>query len=215
MIVIKSASVFPLAMSLLPVLLLHACSLLPVSMDPHLSGLVQSVEGQPRILRIGVYRALGERSGLEPGDTILTGAGDALVVRMRDGTRISLGERTQLDLPDSQASAGDTAWTLIDGLLLVEAGGGFGGRRADFSLHTPLATLTAGSRAGWAVNLDATGRLSICLLEAGRLVVSSRWDTRVLSAAGSGVVVPLDAAPEAVSGCTDNDWLGGLQSRLP
>jgi hypothetical protein len=106
----------------------------PVGTVMHTSGVLFAHHESGRV------KALAPRSGVERGDTLVSGKGAYAMVRLADGSTVTLR-------PESQLRIGHREWTLVAGAVRINTAADPGLANASPTLATPLGTITVGANA--------------------------------------------------------------------
>jgi hypothetical protein len=106
-------------------------------------GSVTKLRGQARAVRAGQNVMLAESTKIEAGDGIVTGPDARLKIQFKDGSIITLGENSKLNIDTAKfnGSKRDIAATLLDGVVraaVAKAGDG-----SNFQISSSLVTSAA------------------------------------------------------------------------
>lgn len=106
-------------------------------------GAVTKLRGQARAVRGGQNVMLAEGTKIESGDGVVTGPDARLKVQFKDGSIITLGENSKLNIDKAkfEGSKRDIAATLLDGVVraaVAKAGAG-----SNFQVSSSLVTSAA------------------------------------------------------------------------
>jgi hypothetical protein len=138
------------------------------------------------------------------GDTVITGEGARVLLRLADGSTIKLGENGRLSLADLGKQRGTTAKELVTASLDVLAGAfrfttsalyKFRGER---DVKVRIATITAGIRGTDVWGKAAADRDIVCLIE-GKIAVTRGADSFTMDEPLSFFIAPRNAPPLPVA----------------
>jgi len=106
-------------------------------------GSVTKLRGQARVVRSGGNVMLAEGAPIEAGDGVVTGPDARLKIQFKDGSIITLGENSKLNIETAkfEGSKRDIAATLLDGVVraaVAKAGAG-----SNFEIGSSLVTSAA------------------------------------------------------------------------
>jgi hypothetical protein len=106
-------------------------------------GSVTKLRGQARVARSGGNVMLAEGTKIEAGDGVVTGPDARLKIQFKDGSIITLGENSKLNIDKAkfEGSKRDIAATLLDGVVraaVAKAGAG-----SNFEISSSLVTSAA------------------------------------------------------------------------
>ena len=106
-------------------------------------GSVSKLRGQARVVRGGGNVMLAEGKAIEAGDGVVTGPDARLKIQFKDGSIITLGENSKLNIDTAkfEGAKRDIAATLLDGVVraaVAKAGAG-----SNFEIGSSLVTSTA------------------------------------------------------------------------
>jgi hypothetical protein len=106
-------------------------------------GSVTKLRGQARVARNGGNVMLAEGTKIESGDGVVTGPDARLKIQFKDGSIITLGENSKLNIETAkfEGSKRDIAATLLDGVVraaVAKAGAG-----SNFEISSSLVTSAA------------------------------------------------------------------------
>jgi hypothetical protein len=106
-------------------------------------GAVAKLRGQARAVRSGQNVMLAEGTEIESGDGVVTGPDARLKIRFKDGSVITLGENSKLDIDKAKfdGSKRDIAATLLEGV--VRAAVAKAGQGSSFEVSSSLVTSAA------------------------------------------------------------------------
>jgi hypothetical protein len=106
-------------------------------------GSVTKLRGQARAVRGGGNAMLAEGEKIEAGDGIVTGPDARLKIQFKDGSVITLGENSKLNIETAkfEGSKRDIAATLLDGV--VRAAVAKAGEGSNFEISSSLVTSAA------------------------------------------------------------------------
>jgi hypothetical protein len=106
-------------------------------------GSVSKIKGQARVARGGKNVMLAEGTGIEVGDGVVTGPDARLKIQFKDGSILTLGENTKLNIDKAkfEGSKRDIAATLLDGV--VRAAVAKAGEGSNFQVGSSLVTSAA------------------------------------------------------------------------
>ena len=169
-------------------------------------GLVDGVKGEVFFGRAdGSYVAAEKDTPLYAGDVIETGQG-RIALTLADGTRVSLGEQTQLGIEhllyDPARKIGEIALSVEAGAVSFVAGEIGRGNLDAFTLHTPAAIVGVREAAG-ALRVGASGETTAVLLPrargpAGEITLVNGGGMKMLDEANEGATASgYDIAPAA------------------
>ncbi len=167
-------------------------------------GLVDGVKGEVFFGRAdGSYVAAEKDTPLYAGDIIETGQG-RIALTLADGTRVSLGEQTQLGIEhllyDPARKTGEIALSVETGAVSFVAGEIGRGNLDAFTLHTPAAIVGVREAAG-ALRVGASGETTAVLLPrakgaAGEIALINGGGMKTLDEANEGATASgYDIAP--------------------
>jgi hypothetical protein len=88
----------------------------------------------------GRVKVLAPRSGVGRGDTLVSGKGAYAMVKLVDGSAVTLR-------PESQLRIGHLEWTLVAGAVRINTAADPGRANVSPTLATPLGTITVGANA--------------------------------------------------------------------
>ena len=106
-------------------------------------GAVTKLRGQARVVRTGGNVMLAEGAAIESGDGVVTGPDARLKIQFKDGSVITLGENSKLNIDKAKfdGSKRDIAATLLDGI--VRAAVAKAGEGSKFEVSSSLVTSAA------------------------------------------------------------------------
>lgn len=106
-------------------------------------GAVTKLRGQARVARGGGNVMLAEGTKIESGDGVVTGPDARLKIQFKDGSIITLGENSKLNIDKAkfEGSKRDIAATLLDGV--VRAAVAKAGEGSNFQVSSSLVTSAA------------------------------------------------------------------------
>ena len=106
-------------------------------------GTVSKIKGQARVARDGKNVMLAEGAEIQSGDGVVTGPDARLKLQFKDGSILTLGENTKLNIDKAKfdGSKRDIAATLLDGV--VRAAVAKAGEGSNFEVSSSLITSAA------------------------------------------------------------------------
>jgi len=106
-------------------------------------GSVTKLRGQARVARAGGNVMLAEGTKIEAGDGVVTGPDARLKIQFKDGSVITLGENSKLNIDTAkfEGAKRDIAATLLDGV--VRAAVAKAGEGSNFQVSSSLVTSAA------------------------------------------------------------------------
>jgi len=106
-------------------------------------GSVTKLRGQARVARSGGNVMLAEGTKIEAGDGVVTGPDARLKIQFKDGSVITLGENSKLNIETAkfEGTKRDIAATLLDGV--VRAAVAKAGEGSNFAVSSSLVTSAA------------------------------------------------------------------------
>ncbi len=184
--------------TLLLLMLLSGCALPGGEVVDGRIGLVTSAEGEPGVFRGNRYIALGVRSAIEAGDTLITGPEDSVSLTLSDGTELSAGRDTQLDIHEYVflKSGGQLRLSVSSGNVLVSLGKIMRRQEATFTLTTPFADISAQRPSQfWLGHETEPSRLNVLLLNNEALSVGNEFGVVDLSGARQATTTQFGIRP--------------------
>ncbi|MGB0697341.1 MAG: FecR family protein [Rhodospirillaceae bacterium] len=141
------------------------------------------------------YRTLSVSDGVQYGDTLSTGSGAKLLVDLRDGSELTLGEDTVVILDDLVIQEEQTSgvMTVMSGVFLLA--GGEQTKHENMVIKTPIATIGIRGTSVWGGEIN--GQFGVLLRE-GEVTVTTPRGSVVLDEPGEGTFISHSgAAPTA------------------
>lgn len=154
------------------------------------AGNVSRVQGEAQALRFGLPVQLALGAPVMSGDLLMTGPGARLEVDFLDGTRLTLGENTHLDIDHYAFDPDEAALSLhmTVGVFRVVSGAIAEINPDKFAVSTPLAAIGIRGTDFWGGYLEKD-QLSVLLISGSGVTVTSQVGTVLIQNPGQGVTV--------------------------
>lgn len=175
---------------------------------------VDGVQMPVWIERNGLRKPLTQGQFLQNRDRLFTGADARLLVRLADGSKVSLGENTELHL-NALGLREDSVFTgaleLVQGVFRLTTGTSPDPR----AINVRIATMTAGVRAA-----DIWGRANergvlFCLLQGSAAVVQAKDEMRTISDASACYTTSRGGMLKQVGDMSaEQVWKGTLETQM-
>ena len=164
-------------------------------------GTVSVVSGEVSWARNGAPVLLQRGDALSTGDVVVTGSAGRVVLRMNDGSAITLGADTELRIAEwryiSGADDNSALFELTEGVFRFITGLITRQQNPDLMVRTPAATIGIRGTDFWGGYLDPDA-LDVLLIEGEHaLEIRNEQGAVLIRDAGFGVTVSGDAAPAA------------------
>lgn len=164
-------------------------------------GVIVTTIGPADWFRDGQSLRLGRGDALVAGDKVVTGTDTRLVLRMNEGSLITLGAGTSLQFTDWHYSKGrsDNAARLdmAEGFFRFVTGLITQQDHPDLTVATPSGTIGIRGTDFWGGYLDATTLDVVLLAGSHRLEISNDYGAVFISSPGDGVSVVAGEKPAA------------------
>lgn len=183
---------------------------------PALAGTVQQLQGGALVNRTTTSANLGKDSQVQAGDRIVTGRNTRVVLRMIDGSLLTLGENTEFAINDyrysAQARQGTAHLELIRGVFRAVTGAIGKLPQRDFTVRTATATIGIRGTDFWG-GFMFSDALDVALLGGGGVYIENAAGRVEISQAGYGTTVKsADQAPGTPIRWGDQKLNAALQS---
>ena len=154
-----------------------------------LGGEVVALKGQATVSQNGQTTRLYKGASVIVGDTLKTGKGARLKLRMIDGAEISLGENTEFIVNEYQLqdSVGRAALELTKGFFRAITGKITKLRDGSFQVRTPVALVGVRGTDFWGE--QQANRLRMLMLDGTAIVISNGYGTVEINQPGWGTVI--------------------------
>lgn len=178
---------------LLTFLLVHGCS--TFGNNPNAIGRVESITGQPTLIRSNQLLNLGVGMPILSGDSIVTKGDERTQLKMRDGTTFALEPDTELTLH----AWSNTSVAVVSSTGEVTVDPGRLARKNDtvFELRTPFAVISPGKGRFWVAH--QSDHLQVLMLEAGNVTVSNKDGSITMTKQNEATAVRFVGEPEKAS----------------
>lgn len=164
--------------------------------DPVVAGYVTRLRGEVSLQAAAGTQVLALGSPLLLGGRISTGADARLEARMKDGSLLTLGERTEFlieQVAGSSPAANDSRFSLLKGVFRAITGSLADGRKAaSWQVHTSVAIIGVRGTDLWGgLNLLGSGAntLDVVMFEGKGVDVQNKLGTTQLRVGGEGTTV--------------------------
>lgn len=190
----------PFWYSLLVLVVLVVLAAVPAQAQDDVVGEVVERSGTATVVQEGAPRMLDPGVELRLNDRIYTGAEAKVRIRLADGSLLTVGPGSELQLTSFHQRLGDDGQPLFDGLLelvrgIVRATLAETAQDRQFEIHTRAAA--AAARSTEFVVVDERDSSAVFVV-AGQVAVRSQvTGGEVLLAPGEGTDVPLGGSPSA------------------
>ncbi|HEU0186886.1 MAG TPA: FecR family protein [Gallionellaceae bacterium] len=184
--------------------------------DAAVAGTVQQLQGAALVNRTDSSANLGKGSQLQVGDRIVTGRNARIVLRMIDGSTLTLGENTEFAINEYRYSArakqGSAHFELIKGVFRAITGAIGKLPARDFTVSTTNATIGIRGTDFWGGFLFSNG-LDVALLGGGGVYIENAAGRVEISRVGYGTtVMAAGQAPSAPIRWGDKKLAAAMQS---
>jgi len=175
------------------------------------AGVVTSVKGEARSLRLPAQGPLIQNERLVPGTTVTTGPNAQVVIRFDDGQDVVLNQNSEFKIAEfhyreANPAADRAVFNLVKGAMRVVTGAIAARSPAAFALHLPQATIGVPGNADFTVALVNPAYISVsqgvvtATNAAGTATFGAGATGMVANSATLGAAIPASSLPVAASG---------------
>jgi hypothetical protein len=177
-------------------------------------GEVEASIGSPSVLRGSRFLEIGPKTPIFVKDTILTGTGGRVKLKMSDGTRITLGESSQFvfHVYSFAEPAPIARMSFSDGAFRIDTKKFTNMEKAIFEVSTPLATIGVRGTDFWGGYIFAQETLDVALLSRGEIYVHNDFGRVDISTPGVGTTITFKAPPSPPETWTPEKASEAIQS---
>lgn len=167
-----------------------------------IAGTVARVQGTAMASSGGLSRRLAADSAVFVGDVIATGEGSRLLIRLGEGTTITLGDRSSITIEQPETEQLGGLVDVLRGVFVATTRAIADLGRNSLTVKTPGAVLGVRGTTVWGE--QGAGRLGVSMLAGKQVVVTTAYGTVVLDQVNDGTDVIAGEPPTPVKTWGEN-----------